>query len=355
MAAAIGAGLPVADPTGSMVLDIGGGTSEVAVISLGGIVVSESIRVGGDEIDDAIVSHCKQVHKLLIGSRRPRRSSSRSVRRPTAAEELDDRDPRPRHGHRAAEDARADLRRDPGRARGARLADRRGGQGHARSHPAGARRGHHGPRHHARGRWRPAAGDGRAPARGVPDALPPHRLAADMRRRRLGALARGVRGDPQDEPQNRPAPPSGPRYCVYRRGRQAAANVLVALVVACLVLLSLSVLARHRAARRTRSSAAPPSVRADRGGCEPGAQAGSRPRQLGRRDLVEPVERGRAPASAPARRPRRRERRPRRSHAGPSAAARSGLGEVDREQDQRGTISATSTARRLLTCFRYMR
>ncbi|MBA2240908.1 MAG: rod shape-determining protein [Solirubrobacterales bacterium] len=67
MAAAIGAGLPVADPTGSMVLDIGGGTSEVAVISLGGIVVSASIRVGGDEMDDAIVSHCKHQHKLLIG------------------------------------------------------------------------------------------------------------------------------------------------------------------------------------------------------------------------------------------------------------------------------------------------
>ena len=67
MAAAIGAGLPVSEPTGSMVLDIGGGTSEVAVISLGGIVVSESIRVGGDEMDDAIVNHCKQEHKLLIG------------------------------------------------------------------------------------------------------------------------------------------------------------------------------------------------------------------------------------------------------------------------------------------------
>ena len=64
MAAAIGAGLPVAEPTGSMVLDIGGGTSEVAVISLGGIVVSESIRVGGDEMDDAIVNHCKHEHKL---------------------------------------------------------------------------------------------------------------------------------------------------------------------------------------------------------------------------------------------------------------------------------------------------
>ena len=67
MAAAIGAGLPVAEPTGSMVLDVGGGTSEVAVISLGGIVVSASIRVGGDEMDEAVVAHCKQEHKLAIG------------------------------------------------------------------------------------------------------------------------------------------------------------------------------------------------------------------------------------------------------------------------------------------------
>src|SRR5438045_636754 len=69
MAAAIGAGLPVSEPTGSMVLDIGGGTSEVAVISLGGIVVSESIRVGSDELDDGIVNHCKHTHHLLIGTR----------------------------------------------------------------------------------------------------------------------------------------------------------------------------------------------------------------------------------------------------------------------------------------------
>ena len=67
MAAAIGSGLPVSDPTGSMILDIGGGTSEVAVISLGGIVISDSIRVGGDEMDDAIVNHIKNEHKLMIG------------------------------------------------------------------------------------------------------------------------------------------------------------------------------------------------------------------------------------------------------------------------------------------------
>ena len=68
MAAAIGAGLPVAEPIGSMVVDVGGGTTEVAVISLGGIVVSQSMRIGGDELDDAIVAHCKRVHKLAIGT-----------------------------------------------------------------------------------------------------------------------------------------------------------------------------------------------------------------------------------------------------------------------------------------------
>ena len=67
MAAAIGAGLPVAEPTGNMIVDIGGGTTEVAVISLGGIVVSQSLRVGGDEMDDAIVTHVKKEYKLLVG------------------------------------------------------------------------------------------------------------------------------------------------------------------------------------------------------------------------------------------------------------------------------------------------
>jgi rod shape-determining protein MreB len=68
MAAAIGAGLPVSEPTGNMIVDVGGGTSEVAVISLGGIVVSVSMRVGGDEMDEAIISHVKREYKLLIGN-----------------------------------------------------------------------------------------------------------------------------------------------------------------------------------------------------------------------------------------------------------------------------------------------
>lgn len=69
MAAAIGAGLPVHEATGSMVVDIGGGTTEVAIISLGGIVTSKSIRVGGDELDEAIATYIKREYSLLIGER----------------------------------------------------------------------------------------------------------------------------------------------------------------------------------------------------------------------------------------------------------------------------------------------
>ncbi|WP_082233700.1 rod shape-determining protein [Halobacillus massiliensis] len=68
-AAAIGAGMPVWDPTGSMVVDIGGGTTEVAIISLGGIVTSQSIRVAGDEMDDAITQHVRKKYNLMIGER----------------------------------------------------------------------------------------------------------------------------------------------------------------------------------------------------------------------------------------------------------------------------------------------
>ncbi len=69
MAAAIGAGLPVTEPQGNMIVDIGGGTTEVGVISLGGLVYSKSIRVAGDKMDDAIISFVKRKHNLLIGER----------------------------------------------------------------------------------------------------------------------------------------------------------------------------------------------------------------------------------------------------------------------------------------------
>lgn len=69
MAAAIGAGMPIQEPTGNMIIDIGGGTTEVAVISLGGIVASESIRVGGDEFDDAIIQYVRKEFSLALGER----------------------------------------------------------------------------------------------------------------------------------------------------------------------------------------------------------------------------------------------------------------------------------------------
>jgi rod shape-determining protein MreB len=69
MAAAVGAGLPVTEPTGNMIVDIGGGTTEVAVISLKGIVFSKSVRVGGDKMDEAIVQYIKRKYNLLVGER----------------------------------------------------------------------------------------------------------------------------------------------------------------------------------------------------------------------------------------------------------------------------------------------
>ena len=69
IAAAIGAGIDISQPHGNMVIDIGGGTADVAVISLGGAVVSESIKIGGDKFDEAIVRYMKKQHNLLIGER----------------------------------------------------------------------------------------------------------------------------------------------------------------------------------------------------------------------------------------------------------------------------------------------
>jgi rod shape-determining protein MreB len=69
MAAAIGAGMPIAEPSGNMIVDVGGGTTEVAVVSLSGIVYSKSVRVGGDKMDEAIINYVKRKHNLLIGER----------------------------------------------------------------------------------------------------------------------------------------------------------------------------------------------------------------------------------------------------------------------------------------------
>ena len=80
MASAIGAGLPITEPGGNMIVDIGGGTTDVAVISLSGIVVSKAVRIAGNEMDESIIQYIKKKYNLLIGEGRPSRSKSTSAR-----------------------------------------------------------------------------------------------------------------------------------------------------------------------------------------------------------------------------------------------------------------------------------
>ena len=201
MAAAIGAGLPVGEPTGNIVVDVGGGTSEVAVISLGGIVVSQSIRVGGDEMDDAIVNYVKREYKLMIGQQTAEEIKL-EIGSAFPLEEEVQAEVRGRDlVSGLPEDGRAVVRGGAGRARGAALADHRRREGDPRPDAAGARVRHHGPGDHAGGWWGPAPGPGSAAAGRDPDALSPRGVAAHVRGGRLRPLARGVRGDPPGKPQ----------------------------------------------------------------------------------------------------------------------------------------------------------
>ena len=119
MAAAIGAGLPVQEPTGNMIVDIGGGTTEVAVISLGGIVASQSVRVAGDELDDAVIQFIKKEYSLALGERTAEEIKMALGSAWPLKEELHGRDPRPRPRHRPAQDGRHHDRGDPRGDRGA--------------------------------------------------------------------------------------------------------------------------------------------------------------------------------------------------------------------------------------------
>ena len=207
MAAAIGAGLPVSEATGNMIVDIGGGTTEVAVISLGGIVVSQSIRVGGDELDEAIIEHVKREYKLMIG---PSTAEEVKLEIGSAAElpeeveaEIRGRDlvtglPKTvvlsskevRHAlevplNQIIDAVKQTLDKTPPELasdimdRGIVLAGRRGA----------------------------AAADDRPAARRDADAGAPGRVAAHVRRGRLRPLARGVRGHLPREPDLRGEPP----------------------------------------------------------------------------------------------------------------------------------------------------
>ena len=168
MAAAIGAGLPVTEPSGSMVVDIGGGTTEVAVISLGGIVYSRSVRVGGDKMDEAIISYIRRHHNLLIGESSAERikmdiGAAACVperrRRPVPRSQ----GPRPdeRRAARSAGQPARD-RRQPGRAG---VGHRRGGEGGAGKHPARTGRRHRRQGHRADRRRRAAVPAGSGAAR----------------------------------------------------------------------------------------------------------------------------------------------------------------------------------------------
>ena len=182
MAAAIGAGLPVSEPSGSLIVDIGGGTTEVAVISLGGIVVSRSIRIGGDEMDQDIVAFARREYNLFLGER-----TAEDIKIAIGSAYPGDWDAQrvtlrgrdlltglPRSVEVGADQIREAI--EPSVA-----ADRRHGQGHDRGDAARARRRHHGPGDRARRRRR-APGRAR-PARrgGDPDAGPRRRRSAHLR------------------------------------------------------------------------------------------------------------------------------------------------------------------------------
>jgi len=133
MAAAIGAGLPVHEPTGNMVVDIGGGTTEVAVISLGGIVTSQSVRIGGDELDEAIVSFVKKEFSLASVS--ARRGDQIALGSAYPLEEELHAEIRAGTCDRAPEDGcHLDRRDPPGHRRACRRHHRRR-QGHLGPHP----------------------------------------------------------------------------------------------------------------------------------------------------------------------------------------------------------------------------
>ena len=131
-------------PPGNMIVDIGGGTTEVAVISLGGIVASESIRIAGDELDEAIINYVKKEYSLALGERTSEEIKIALGERVPAAGRAVRGGARSRPRHRSAEDDRRVDRGDPRGDRGAGRRDRRRGEGDARQDAARARGRHHG-------------------------------------------------------------------------------------------------------------------------------------------------------------------------------------------------------------------
>ena len=235
MAAAIGAGLPIHEPTGNMVVDIGGGTTEVAVISLGGIVTSTSIRIGGDELDEAIIQHVKKEYSLLLGER-----TSEAIKLAIASvypmpeelvAEIKGRDlvsGLPKTITIAAEEIRRAIEEPVNAIIDAikTTLDRTPPELAADIMDRG---------HRADGRRRPAARAGQAPPPRDRDAGPHRRHAAPSGGARIGQVPRGVRGpaaglgdvDESAVTRRRGYPATFPLRPVARRRASSAASLAI--------------------------------------------------------------------------------------------------------------------------------
>ena len=196
MAAAIGADMPVTEPIGSMVVDIGGGTTEVAVLSLRGLAYTTSVRVGGDKMDEAICSYVRRNHNLLIGEATAERIKKEvGIAKPPA-----DGIGKTVHikGRDLVNGVPKEISINQGQIAealvGAGRHDRRGRPHRAREHRAGARRRHRRPGHRAHRRRRAAPGPRRSAARRDRPAGHGRRRSADLRRarHRPGAGGRAV-------------------------------------------------------------------------------------------------------------------------------------------------------------------
>ena len=166
MAAAIGAGMPITEPSGNMIVDIGGGTTDIAVISLAGIVYSKAVRVAGNEMDEAIIQYVKKSYNLLIGER----TAEQIKMEVGSAFPLEEKLTMEIKGRHLIEGVPKTItitrRRDPRGSRRDRQRHRRRGACRARAHPAGVVGRHRGSRSRADRRWVAAQESGPALARG---------------------------------------------------------------------------------------------------------------------------------------------------------------------------------------------
>ena len=198
MAAAIGAGLPITDPTGNMIVDIGGGTTDVAVISLAGIVYSRSVRVAGNEMDDAIIQYIKRKYNLLIGER----TAEQIKMEIGSAFPLDEEMTMEIKGRDLVEGVPKTLVVSDEEIREALVGNgrhhRRSGPRRARAHAARAVGRHHGQGHHHRRRRLDAEEPRQAPARRNRPAGHAGRGSAGLRRPRHGPDADRLQSAAED-------------------------------------------------------------------------------------------------------------------------------------------------------------